>query len=1014
LTVAIAAVGGASFVRAPLDLLPEVDLPRLEIQLEWAGASPEMVESLVTSPVEAAAQSVRGVESITSTSYPGRATVAVEFTRDTDMEFVRLELSERLAVLDRVLPLGARRPLVEPYVPEAFAIEDEALLGYTLAGPATLEGLRDLAVRRIEPVIRAIEGVGAVETVGGSERVLQVRLDPIRLTAFGLSPRDVHEVIATTLDVSESGTTIRRGAREWTITIGNRAIAASDVEDLVLEPGSPSSPAIGIADVAQVALAFSEPHSHYRVDGESAVTLFVHGEGGSNAIRVADRVREGMNALTPRLPAGFRLIEDYDRTRKIRAEVSSLRSRAVFAAVFVFLVLLVAFRRFAPAAIACGSIAASVFAAVALIRAAGLSFNLLTLAGLAMGIGLVVDNAIVVLESIDAHRARGKPSLEAAERGTREVMLPVLAATTTTVIVFVPFLYAQGELRAYYVSFAWTVAAILAASLVISLTSVPALAAMSDVRRTTARQGVKDPGGEAESSHWGRALRRLLAWTVRYPKATASAVSMLLALGGWLFWDRVPRGRTWFGLGEETFLSIQIEMPPGTELGATDEVARGMEEKLDRIPEVDRYVTRVHAGFGQIHVTFPNSIATTNRLAKIKERLVAHSHEYGGSEVRVYGFGPSFYGGTGGSPSYSLKLLGYDYRELERVTMDLAARLQSFSRVRAVNPNASGPWFERDQQTEFILKPDRDRLAARGLSVGDLVDQVLVLVQGRLARDHVEVASEDIPLEVKIQGSKVTEVEDLMGHVVAGAEDRAVRIGDVAEIHRRETLGRIVREDQRYQRIVTWEFRGPSKLGDRVRDAVIASTVLPAGFTIEKERAWWEEDRRELRNLMLVLGLAVTLVYLVTAALFESLRAPVVILVAVPQALIGVFILYWALGETFTREAWIGVVMMSGIVVNNAILLVDRIRRRARGDVGTALSLERAAVEGALDRVRPILMTTGTAILGLLPLVVSVDEGASTMWRALSLTTIGGLTASTLFVVTTIPSFYVLIMRRED
>jgi HAE1 family hydrophobic/amphiphilic exporter-1 len=394
----------------------------------------------------------------------------------------------------------------------------------------------------------------------------------------------------------------------------------------------------------------------------------------------------------------------------------------------------------------------------------------------------------------------------------------------------------------------------------------------------------------------------------------------------------------------------------------------------------------------------------------IKEELVAYSYTFGGAEVRVHGFGPTFYGGGASTPTYSLKLLGYSYQELERLANDLAKRLRSFVRIRDVDPNASGFWFERDKETELVLTPDRARLAAYGLTVGDLLSQVSSFTRGQLARDVAVLSGQEVGVSLKIEGAEEADVRDLLDLVVTTEDGDPVLVSDVVTIESRETLGRIIREDQQYQRIVSYEFRGPTKLGDRVRDAVLAATVLPSGYTIEPERSFWEYEEGEARQLWLVMAIAVLLVYMVTAASFESFRAPLVVLAAVPLALVGVFLVYFYLDETFTREAWIGVIMMAGIVVNNAILIVDRIGVLWRGEEGAALPLAQAAVEGTLDRVRPILMTSATTVFGLLPLVLFTDPGTESVWRALALATIGGLVASTLFVLVTIPALYVLMV----
>ncbi|MDX1660875.1 MAG: efflux RND transporter permease subunit [Gemmatimonadota bacterium] len=1006
-TAAVAALGVPALLDMPLELLPDVTFPRLTVHATWWGASPEMVEAFVTSPIESAAQGVTGVESVSSTSYPQRGEVTVEFARGTDMEFARLELSERLAALARDLPPGSRRPEVQPWVPEEFATETQALLTYTLAGRTEPGALRDLALDHVRPRFLAIEGVDVVQVRGGTDRELKVTLDPVRMNALGLSPDDVGAALGGTLNVEETATFVLESGREWTVTIDDRAASVAAVENLVLRPatvdtleGSPR-PAVRLSDVGRAILGRARPTRLHRVDGHPAVSLYVYREPGSNMVAVSDRTRERIGAIEASLPPGHRLIEERDASERIRAELTDVGTRAAIAAFVVLVVLLLAFRRMRPAVLAFGTIAVSVLVAAVLMDRLGLSLNLLTLAGIAMGLGLVVDNAIVVLESVEARRARGEPGAMAAERGARQVFLPVLAATATTAIVFLPFPWFQGELRAYYVPFAITVALVLAASLAVSFTAVPAVAA---------RLGTEDraPGERGEPLP-RRVYRGLLSWTLAWPKTTALVALLILAGATWIFWNDVPRGRTWGGFGEQTYIHIQIQLPRGAELERTDALARVFETKLATLPEVERFVTDVTPEHAAIRVTFPDSLETTWVPVAIKERMVAYSHGFGGVDVRVYGYGPSFYGGGGGPPTYSLELRGYGYLELETIAEDLAARLRRFPRIRHVDPNAAGRWFERDKEVEWVLEPDRARLSGYGMSARELMDRTSAYTRGQIARDVVRVGGEEIDLQVKLAGADHADVEALADLTLATREGRPVRVRDVAELRPRETLGRIVREGQQYQRIVAWEFRGPPKLGDRVRDAVVASTALPPGYTIETERSWWEYEQGEKRRLAGVLALAAALVFMVTAALFESYRAPLVVLASVPLALIGVFLVWFWSGATFTREAWIGVVMMAGIVVNNAILVVDRIGARHQGGDGPALGLKEAALEGTLDRVRPILMTTATTVVGLLPLVLFTGSVESSLWRSLAMATIGGLLASTVVVLVTIPALYVLV-----
>jgi HAE1 family hydrophobic/amphiphilic exporter-1 len=1020
---ALAAIGVASAFRLPLELLPEVAFPRLEITTLWPGASPEMVEALVTAPIEAAAQGVRAVESVSSTSYPQRSEVMVEFARGTDMEFARLELSERLGALTRELPAATHPPEVAPYVPEAFAAGAEALLVYTLAGPATIGALRETAEERVKTGLLTVDGVAAVEVVGGAEKELQVRLKPDWLQAHGLTPNDVRRALATGLNVSGSGGAIRRGGLDFTLAIDDRARSVRDVEALVLgagairSSGAPAAPAVRLGEVADAVLTNADPRAYYRVDGHPAVSLYLYREPGSNAIAVAGAARRQVGEIEAHLPVGMRLIKDRDGSLRIREELADLGTRAAMAVVVVLAVLWAGFRRLEPTVLAFGTIGASTLITLTFMWVGGLTLNLLTLAALAMGFGFLVDNAIVVLDGIEMENGAGRPRAEAAERGARKVVLPVLASTASNIIVFVPFLYLQGELRAYYVPFAVTAGLVLLVSVAVSFGAIPVLAARSSggaVRLSGGSPGawgVPGPTRAQEESLPVRIYGRLLRLTVGHPKTALLLAFACFGVSAYFFWEHVPRGRVWEGWGEETHLSIQVEMPRGAEIERTDALAREIEARLETIAEIERFVTHVQDEFASIRVTFPDSLETTGVPAAVKEQLISWMHGFGGAEVRVYGFGPSFYGEGAAPPSYSLKLLGHNYRELEHLAGDLAGRLKQFARIRDIDPNASGFWYERDREIELVLAPDRLRLAAYGLTVEQLLDRVAATTRGQGKRDVIELAGEEVGLAIELEGANRADVDDLRDLIVTTSEGQPVRVTDVATITPKATLGRIIREDQQYERIVAYEFRGPRKLGDRVRDAVVQATVLPAGYTLESEQSFWEYEEGERGQLALVVALAVVLIYMMTAALFESYREPLVVLAAVPLALIGVFHLYLYTGDTFTREAWIGVVMMSGIVVNNAILVVDRIGAFSRWEStdDPPFPVAEAAVRGTLDRVRPILMTTVTTVLGFLPLVLFAESEEPSLWNALAVATIGGLLASTVFVLTAIPALYVLL-----
>jgi HAE1 family hydrophobic/amphiphilic exporter-1 len=644
---------------------------------------------------------------------------------------------------------------------------------------------------------------------------------------------------------------------------------------------------------------------------------------------------------------------------------------------------------------------------------AGYTLNVLTLMGLAMGFGIIVDNAIVVLENTyrkwqRGRGAEGQSIAQVAEEASKEVVLPILASTATTIIVFIPFVYLQGELRVYYIPLAVVVVLGQLASLFVAFTFIPSLAV-----KLLGRGGAGQPPDRptAQPPFYVRLYAGLIRRTLRWYWA-AVAVGVI-ALGGsyYLFNKHVTRGILWGRWwGEETYISVFITLPRGEELDRTDELARFFEARLRTLPEVERFVTRVQPQFAVIRVTFPDSLENTQVPVAIKEQMVAYSNLFGGAEVRVYGYGPSFYGGGSSPPNYSIKVLGYNYETVRDIADELGRQLRRFSRIRDVDVNSAGGWYTRDKASEFVLRLDRARLGLHGLTAQDVVYQVASAVQGTVRPGRVRIGGEELRFDVKLADNENIDVLELMELLLQTPAGQAVRLGDVAQVGERDVLSRIERSDQQYQRYVSYEFRGPTKLGDRVRDQVIAMTDLPEGYTIEGEQDWsWSNEEEE--QIYQVLAISLILIFMVTAALFESLRQPFVVLLAVPMALVGVFLIFYLLDASFTREAYIGVIMMGGIVVNNAILLVDHVNllRRKYG-----LPLRDATVQGSLERVRPILMTSFTTVLGLMPLVLFSEYADSNIWNALGLALIGGLTSSTVFVLTITPALYFLVERGPE
>ena len=1015
--LAIAAVGVASFIVIPLELLPDVEYPRLTVRTSWSGASPEVVEAFLTAPLEAAAQQVRDVGKVRSESSEGESEVEIEFARGTDMDFARLELGERIQSIRGGLPPDVR-PEIQAYVPAEFRTGNRADMRYTLAGSHTFERLREQAEEDLRPELLGLEGVEEVYVAGGEDREIRITLDRARMEAQGVRPADVQAALDEATLVRTAGK-LQRGATEWVVTVRNQIESATELGELIVIPDTMGDGrVVRVADVAEVADAYADPERLYRINGQPAVSLWLIRGIGTNALRVADAVKARVADIQSRLPPGMRLTLAYDGSREINRQLTDLRLRALAAGIVVFLVLLLFLGSFRSAAIVFATVVFSVLIAVNLLYFGGLSLNVLTLSGLAMGFGLIVDNSIVVLENIYRRWLGGEAAKVAAERGTRQVALPIVAGTLTTVIVFVPFLYLQGELRLFYLPFAYAVGFSLLASLFVAFTFVPGLTARAfgrDVRaRPSAGSYPATPGARAPESAaiYVRFYRGVLSFALAHPILVLAVTGGAFFGSYRLFNEHVERGAIWGrGFGQETYISIFVNLPRGAELARTDELVQSFEAQLAMLPEVERYTSNVQSERAALRVTFPDSLENTYVPVAIRDQLIAYSYLFAGAQVQVYGYGPSFYGGSFSPPSYTLKILGYNYERVRDIAGDIGRRLERFGRVREVNTNVSSGWRSGETASEYVLTVDRPRLAGYGLSVEDLLRYVVSNLQGRVGFNRISLAGEEVAYALKLGGYREFSFADLRDLLVPTPTGERVRLADVADVGRQDVLSRIIREDQQYERLVGWEFRGPRKLGDRVRDAVVESTALPPGYKIEEEEGifWSVEDRQQIYTVLIF---AVLLIYIVTAALFESLRAPLVVLLTLPLALIGVFLIFFYTGAAFTRSAYIGVIMMAGIVVNNSILVVYHIGelRKAGGAGG---ELKAAIVQGTLERVRPILMTTLTTVLGLLPLILFSETIDATIWNALALATIGGLVASTIFVLTSIPVLYYLFERRS-
>jgi HAE1 family hydrophobic/amphiphilic exporter-1 len=611
---------------------------------------------------------------------------------------------------------------------------------------------------------------------------------------------------------------------------------------------------------------------------------------------------------------------------------------------------------------------------------------MLTLAGLGMGIGVLVQNGLVIVE-----RLRGSPDTQQGRADVAIRMAPaVVGATLTTAVVLFPFLYLQGNARAAFFPFAAAFTLALFCSVISALVMVPALAGGHGLKET----------------HWPKA-QRVYAWmvikTIRWRWVTL--VLTLAAIGGltYVFVKKIPRfSFSGFGTQRNT-VQVSINFPRGSDPASLDAAMQEMENVVVGRAGIEEVLAQSRGVFGAgMRVSFTPDAELTALPLQIQEELTARAVYVGGASIFVSGQGPAFSsgGGMGSMSTFRIRVLGYSYSAVAELAEDIRTRLERITRVRNAVVT-SGSFFGGDRAYAVTLDPDRDALARYGVTAQQFTQAVAREVRGPVGGQRLEIGGEEIPVSVKAQGARERSLTELRDALVPTVRGTPVRIADLSRVDEQEQLATITREDQQYLRVVAYEFRGPNRLAQRTHDAFMASISVPPGFTVEDAQFFQQRQDTSQRGLWLVFGIGVTLVILAVAMVFDSAWGAAMVFSALPIALAGVVAAFWWADAAFTREAAVGVILVVGLAVNQAILLVDAALERRRASADGRL-LPGRVLRAALDRSGMIVMVTLTTIASLIPLAIGTS--ATTLFGAIALATAGGTLAGTVGAMLVLPA----------
>jgi multidrug efflux pump subunit AcrB len=731
-----------------------------------------------------------------------------------------------------------------------------------------------------------------------------------------------------------------------------------------------------------------------------SLTMNVRREAAADAIRTADEVLASLERVKPALPPGIGFTIARNESVELGRKLRDLEIRGLIAFVAVTLVLLVVLRNLRATALIMGSAAVAIAGTALGLFLFKIPANLLTLAGLAMGVGILVQDAIIVVDRLGT--VPDTPEARAA--AARRILPAIIGATMTTVVVLIPFLYLQGNARAAFFPFAAAFALALVWSVITAAIMIPAIGR---------GHGLKPRQRQWPRRAYAWLLRRLIVW--RWASVILSAV--VIAYLGWHFYKKVPR-YAWGGYGaQRSYITVSIRFPRGSNMNDLDRLVAEFERLAIGKEGVERVTTTGGMQGGSVRVDFTEEAEMTAAPMVLYDEMTSRGVLVGGASIGVYGYGQTFSsGGSGGASStFRVKILGYSFDQVGAYANDLKARLETIPRVRDVRI-ASGSYGWGGEKTFMVtLTPDRGALARYGITASAFADAVRREVSGGTGSTAVTIAGEEVQVSLKAEGARERTLEALREAFIPSSSGAPVRIGDVSTIGEQESLSTIDREDQQYVRILTYDFRGPARLANRTHKAFMASIALPTGFSAgDASFSWGGEDDSD-KGLWLVFGIGIVLVVLAVAIVFDSVWAAWMVLISLPLALAGVMAAFIVAKAAFTREAAVGVILVMGLAVHQGILLIDAgmaHRRQNQARFGSSLLRARDAFRAGMDRAGMITLVTLSTLASLLPLAVNTKT--TDMFGGIALATVGGTVAGTLGAMLVMPALMALWSRRSQ
>lgn len=1008
-------LGLTMLLRLPIELFPDTDMPIVTVTTKYYGASPEEIESQITKILEDELATLDNLDTISSTSKQDVSSIMIQFDWGTDLNLAAVDVKAKVDEAIKDLPADlTEAPLVEKLNPN-----DKPSLQYSLSAPESysLGDLYLIADKQIKSQIERVQNVASVEVFGGRENEVKILLNPDQMKKYGLSIPSVLDVIAKDTRNYAIGK-VDQGEKELSVKVTGEVEKISDFENLTFN--IPTGGRVYLKDFARVEVGYKDTDETIYFDGKNAVGIYVYKQAEGNSVELSKLVKKEIDLIEQQLPADVKIDLITDDADYINVSIKNLIKEGLIGSAIAVTVLFLFLGRISSTMVISLSIPITVISTFSFMYLNGITINLITLAAVGLAIGMVVDDAVVVMQNIYRHyHEEGRNIIEAAKIGTQEVGTAVIAATATKVIVFLPMMFVDGLAAQIFNPLAITVSVALLASLVVSLTVTPMLSSVL-LKRTYSGEGrfkwffeflekaTKFVNKYIQSLE--KAYLRLLKWSLHHRKSVM-AIAILTFLLGLLFVPFVG-GEFMPGMDSGQF-SIEIEMPKGTKIEQTDRIVKEVMTDLKKIPETDMYLVTMGRDqnskvdidlpdYAIIDVTLVDMAERDRATGEVVDQLRSNLNRFPGADIKVKEKGFIASSMFSSDPVY-LTIKGNDQKELRRISEEVYAIVKQVPGTREIETSY-------DQgQPEAQIYFNREKLKDYGLDIFSVSQTVRTAVSGQ-AIGVYRTDGEELDIRVQYDESARSSINDLNQiYVFSPKTGTQIPLGELVMINETQGPSSIFHEDKIKMAYVTADIfdRDLQSVNEDIVER-LKDLDLPNGFTIE-----FGGESKDMNESFGDLGfafiLAIILIYMVMAAEFESYKHPLVIMFSLPLTFFGITSSLAITGRALSVPALLGIIMLVGIVVSNAIVLIEYTNqlRREQG-----MGVYEALLKAGPTRLHPILMTTLTTVLGLTPFALGIGEGSETR-APMATVVVGGLTIATLLTLIVIPVVYSLFEKKD-